>query len=407
MSYVPVTALRVTLAETGTLVGRLATRVQRIWFEYDAGFLGTGLQLSPFGLPLGPGAVEGPRAPFEGLHGLFDDSLPDGWGRLLLERQMEQMGVGRARLRPLDRLAWVGRDAMGALAYEPEIEGPRPPDVVDLAEVAASALEVLDGAADALVPELLAVGGSPGGARPKALIWVRGDDSAVYGREDPDAEAWLVKFRSRSDPVDAGAVEFVYLELARRAGIEVPRARLLGCSAAEPGFLGVRRFDRVVGGGRVHCHTFCGLLHADHRIPSAAYEDLLKATRLLTRDHRQLKAQWRRMAFNVLAHNRDDHTRNHAFVMDGEGRWRLSPAYDLTFAAGPGGEHSMSVGGEGRGPDEAAMLRCADHVGLARADAAEALEAVRDALAGWDELADEAGVTIRTRQRIGRLLAGS
>jgi len=258
MTFEPVTQLRVSFAARGQVVGRLATRDGRIWFEYDPSFLTSGLQLSPFGLPLRPGAVEGPRAPFSGLHGLFDDSLPDGWGRLLLEREMERLGVGRARLRPLDRLAWIGRRGMGALAYEPVIEGPRPPATVDLSRLAHHALEVLEGEADALIPELLAVGGSPGGARPKALVWLGEDDVAIHGREDASREAWLVKFRSGDDGVDAGAVEFAYLELARRAGLDVPEARLFGGMEGEPGFVGVRRFDRREGGARVHTHTFCG-----------------------------------------------------------------------------------------------------------------------------------------------------
>jgi len=304
MTFQPVTLLRVLLADGNRPVGRLASRDGRIWFEYATSFLTSDLQLSPFGLPLRAGVFEGPRTPFEGLHGVFDDSLPDGWGRLLLEREMDRLGVGRARLRPLDRLAWIGRTGMGALAFEPELEGPRPPAIIDLAQLAANAREVLEGDADALVPELLATGGSPGGARPKALVWLRTDDTAIHGREDPAAEAWLVKFRSREDPPDAGAVEFAYLQLARRAGLEVPQARLFGRGSGEPGFLGVRRFDRRPGGRRVHVHTFCGLLHADHRFPSATYEDLLAATRALTRDERQVRAQFRRMVFNVLAHNR-------------------------------------------------------------------------------------------------------
>jgi serine/threonine-protein kinase HipA len=404
MKFQPVTLLRVLLADGNRTVGRLVARDGRIWFEYATSFLTTALQLSPFGLPLRAGVFEGPRTPFEGLHGVFDDSLPDGWGRLLLEREMDRLGVGRARLRPLDRLAWIGRTGMGALAFEPEIEGPRPPAIIDLSRLAAHAREVLEGEADALVPELLAVGGSPGGARPKAVVWLRTDDTAIHGREDPAAEAWLVKFRSREDPPDAGAVEFAYLELARRAGLEVPQSRLFGRGSGEPGFLGVRRFDRKPGGRRIHVHTFCGLLHADHRVPSATYEDLLAATRALTRDERQVRDQFRRMVFNVLAHNRDDHTRNHAFMMEDDGRWHLAPAYDLTFASGPGGEHSMTIGGEGRDPDEAAMRRCADKIGLATRDVEDAFGEVREALLGWDELADELGITQRIRRLVRRTM---
>jgi serine/threonine-protein kinase HipA len=402
--FEPIRALRVRLVPGDRPVGRLATRDGRIYFEYDATFLASGLELSPFGLPLRAGVTEGPRTPFDGLHGLFDDSLPDGWGRLLLEREMERIGVGRARLRPLDRLAWIGDRAMGALAYEPVLEGPRPPEVVELSRLASQTLEVLRGQADELVPGLLAVGGSPGGARPKALVWIRDDDTALYGREDPDADAWIIKFRSRGDDIDAGAVEFVYLEMARRAGIQVPEARLFGRGAKEPGFVGLRRFDRGRGGRRAHVHTLCGLLHADHRLPSATYEDLLAATRALTRDEREVRAQFRRMVFNVLAHNRDDHTRNHAFTLDDEGQWRLAPAYDLTHASGPGGEHSMSVGGDGRSPDVDAFARCADKAGLEPGIVAESVEVVRAALADFDELADQAGITAGTRRRIRRVI---
>jgi serine/threonine-protein kinase HipA len=404
LRFEPVRALRVRLAPGDRSVGRLATRDGRIYFEYDPTFLASGLELSVFGLPLRAGVTEGPREPFDGLHGLFADSLPDGWGRLLLDREMERIGVGHARLRPLDRLAWIGDRGLGALTFEPVHPGPRPPEIIELSRLASTSLEVLRGKADDLVPALLAVGGSPGGDRPKALVWIRVDDTAVYGRDDPDADAWIVKFRSRGDDIDAGAVEFVYLEMARRAGIQVPEARLFGRGAREPGFVGIRRFDRRRSGGRVHVHTLCGLLHADHRIPSATYEDLLAATRALTRDEREVRAQFRRMVFNVLTHNRDDHTRNHAFMMGDEGQWRLAPAYDLTHASGPGGEHSMSVGGEGRSPGVEAFARCADKAGLDPGIVAGSVEAVRAALDDFDELADEAGVTAGTRRRIRRVL---
>lgn len=382
-------------------VGRLAWRDRRAWFEYDEAFLSSGLALSPFRLPVRGGVLEAPLAPFGGMFGLFDDSTPDGWGRLLQDRRATSLGLSPASLTPLDRLAVVGRTGLGALAYEPELgEGAAAPRSVDLDALASESERVLQGAADEVLPELLRLGGSPQGARPKVLVWLRPTDHHVgSGSEAPTAEhrRVLVKFRARSDAAEAGAVEYAYHQLARRSGIDVPEAWLVPSHRGR-GWFAVERFDRTAGGGHRHVHTLCGLLHADHRLPSLDYVGAHAAVHRLTGDQRAVEQLFRRMVFNVVAHNRDDHTKQVSLRMQEDGRWLLAPAYDLTCSDGPGGEHSMAVAGEGE-PDLAAVLEVAKAAGVRPRRARSIVEEVRAAvLEGWPEVAPS---TV-TRQRIAK-----
>ncbi|MCA9545290.1 MAG: type II toxin-antitoxin system HipA family toxin, partial [Myxococcales bacterium] len=314
-------------------VGRLAAQRRQIFFEYDPAWLASGPALSPFHLPPRPGLYRDPQHVFEGLPGLCHDSLPDGWGRLLMDRQARKLGL--RGLTPLDRLACVGERGMGALVYRPAVSLDAAQGPLDLDVLAHHAAEVLAGEAEDLLVELLRLGGSPAGARPKVLLARVPDGTWTHGEADPPAEhePWLVKFPARTDPEDIGAVEEAYARMARAAGVEVMPTALFP-SATGPGWFGTRRFDRVAG-RRVHVHSLSGLLHADHRVPTLDYADLLKATFLLTKDHGEVVRQFRRAVFNVRAHNRDDHSRQFAFVLSDGGDWRLAPAYDLTCADGP------------------------------------------------------------------------
>jgi serine/threonine-protein kinase HipA len=372
-------------------VGRLATKDRQILFEYDPGFIDRGLELSPFKLPLRPGVVVGDPALFHGLMGLFEDSLPDGWGRLLIDRRAAKAGLRVAALGPLDRLALVGGRAMGALVYEPEVEL-EPPTVVSLPEIAAEVDAVLHDVTGPDLDKLIALGGSPQGARPKALVQIDDrDGTVVYGDRLHRAGCtpYLVKFRARDDDRHAGTLEHVYMRLAADAGIAVARTRMLGRTRAHPGYLAVQRFDRD-GTRKRHMHTLAGLLHAPHVYSSVTYRDLLLATRRLTRDESSVAEMFRRACFNVFSHNRDDHTRNFAFLLDERGAWRPTPAYDLTFSPGPGGEHSMLVGTEGANPTEADLRELAASVDLKRPDAI--IEAARAAVRGFPRRADQAGL---------------
>ena len=383
-------------------VGRLATRARQILFEYDSAFLASGLELSPFKLPLRAGVVVGDPARFDGLMGLFEDSLPDGWGRLLIDRWAARAGLSPAALGPLDRLSMVGAGAIGALVYQPEV-AVEVPSVVDLPEIAGEVERVLKGAKARDLDRLMALGGSPQGARPKALVQLSDDGTVVIGdrRSRPGFVHYLVKFGARDDPPHAGVLELAYMRMASAAGIDVPPTRMLGRTARHRGYFAIRRFDRE-GARKVHVHTLAGLLHAPHDRPTMGYRELLLTTRRLTRDEAAVAEIFRRACFNVFAHNRDDHTRNFAFLMDPRGGWRPSPAYDLTFSSGPGGEHAMLVGGEGATPTEKDLLALAASVDLKRPRAL--LEEVRAAVNDFARHADEAGVPRQVRGKIGKVL---
>ena len=386
------------------LVGTLGERDRRVYFEYDDDWLTRGLELSPFTLAARPGLIEHTDRAFGPLPGLFDDSLPDGWGLLLMDRHFRQLGIDLDTVSALDRLAYLGTQTMGALTYHPpsgrETLEPAPFDLHDLARQARA---VHAGPATEVLPQLLRAGGSPGGARPKVLVGHDPDTSEIISGEDdvPDGfEHWIVKFPGQTDAVDAGAVEYAYSLMARAAGLRLPRTRIFATSAGDR-FFGVKRFDRADGNRRFHIHTFGNLIHADFRVPGCDYADLLKATRILTRDQQAVLLAYRLMAFNVLAHNRDDHVKNFSYVMDtGTGHWDLAPAYDLTFAPGPGGEHSTTVDGEGREPTTEQMLRLAGPAGIGAASAREIIDEVRRAVVRWPELADQAGVSVTTREVI-------
>jgi len=391
-------------------VGTLAERQRRVYFQYDEGWLRRKLELSPFTLASRAGLIEHTDRAFGALPGLFDDALPDGWGRLLMDRHFRQLGIEPAAVSPLDRLAYLGARTMGALTFYPPAEREGLVDsVFDLHALAREAQRVYAGQTGEVLPQLLRAGGSPGGARPKVLVGYHPEgDEIVSGEGDLPAgfEHWIVKFAAKEDGASAGAVEYAYSLMAKAAGLTLPETRLF--ETARDRFFGVKRFDRASGNRRLHIHTFGNLIHADFRLPGFDYADLLKATNILTQDHRDVLAAFRLMVFNVLAHNRDDHVKNFSFTMDHEsGRWALAPAYDLTFSVGPGGEHSTTVSGEGKAPSSEQMLALASAPGISAKEARMIIDDVRGAVSRWSSFAKEAGVEATDRGAIGKSIAAS
>ncbi|MBI9113376.1 type II toxin-antitoxin system HipA family toxin [Maridesulfovibrio ferrireducens] len=383
-------------------VGVLAVRDGEIYFEYTDDFLQTGMEISPFKLPTKNQFVHC-KSPFESLPGVFYDSLPDGWGRLLMERVLRGKGIHPSQITPLDRLAFVGISGLGALEYEPAVSQSRAREL-SLDEIAGYAKNVLaeelSGTPQDVIEALLHLNGSSAGARPKVLVSVFEDGtlncsplSGSAGNTDLNrgAEAWMVKFPNTHDGRDSGALEYVYSIMARKAGIEMPPTRLFSAKDG-PGYFGIKRFD-VTPHERFHMHTACGLLEADYRVPALDYQDLIKLTYILTKNQQEVEKIYRLAVFNVLAHNRDDHGKNFTYLMGKSGQWSFAPAYDLTYSHGPNGEQSTMVMGEGRSPGKEHLMALAEVADISEKKAGQCIEQVEDSLSEFGKLAGEYGVS--------------
>jgi len=381
-------------------MGRLAINNRKIFFEYEAEFLKTKLELSPFKLPLRSGVIACEDNVFEGLFGIFNDSLPDGWGRLLLDRKLTKIGISPTTITPLDRLCYAGRNGMGALMYEPEISDAKAnPRLKDLDVIADQCVHFQDND-DEFIDDLFVMNGSSAGARPKILVSISKDEKLEITESDPKIshDNWIIKFRSSTDPKDIGCIEYAYHLMAKAAGLEVPEAKLFKSKKCD-GYFGVKRFDRQKS-SFVHIHTISGLLHSDHRVPTLDYEILLKATLHLTKNVQECEKQFRQMVFNIFSHNRDDHAKNFSFLMDKNGKWKVSPAYDLNFSSGPVGQHCTTILGEGKNPTIEHILKLAEMVSIKPKRAKEIVEEVKVAVLKWGKFADKAGVDKKSSKTI-------
>ena len=364
-------------------VGLLSEENNRIFFEYAPDFLKSGIELSPFKLPLRAGVFEETSRVFDGLFGLFNDSLPDGWGCLLLDRKLRQQGLSFREISPLHRLSMIGRDPMGALEYEPADEQADTFAAVELDSLSAEVNKIVSGNESDVLDELLQMNGSSGGARPKIVAWVSNDRKTIVhgGRSAPEGfSPWMIKFAEHNDPLSAGELEYRYSLAAKAAGINMPETHLFPLKSGE-GCFGVRRFDRNEH-GKLHVHTACGLLHASHRLPTLDYENLLRLTYVLTRNHADVEEMVRRMVFNVKCGNRDDHSKNFSFLLTADHEWRLAPAYDLTPSSGLNGEHTAMVNGKGRNITDDDLIAAAASCGVSKSKTKLMISEVENAVAG-------------------------
>ncbi|MFS8145380.1 phosphatidylinositol kinase [Rhizobium sp. R635] len=412
MKFKPVRKMSVVLDLEGKPrnLGTLAwsSDERRAYFEYSAEFIVAPLPMSPFNVKTNPGLIAAPRDPFDGLHGLFNDSLPDGWGRLLLDRRLQRAGIDHNLLTPLDRLSAIGKTGMGALAYIPELtndETKLAGDIdldwfVEQVDLVKSEMDIAD------IDTLQGAQGGSAGARPKIMIgFSKAQNTFVldYGQAmEPGFEQWMIKARGLGDPVDIGAEEQAYALMARAAGLDMAETRLFDTKKGNRLFA-TKRFDRTPA-GRLHMHTASGILNASHREASLNYGQLHKLTLMMTRDSSEVLRMFRRMVFNVYSRNRDDHAKNHAFLMTGDGRWTLSPAYDLTFSSGPGGEHSADVAGEGREPGMQHLLTISREASIPDPDAKDIIDEVRTSIEQWPLFAEKAGLSKSRTNELDRRL---
>lgn len=368
-------------------LGTLADTGQQILFEYSPQARQQGLELAPLRAPLAHvGAMTGEPF-FMGLPGLIADALPDGWGLLLMDRAFRRSGRRLEAISPLDRLAFIGERAMGALVFEPADSITAEQDDLELEQLARDAALVLTNEdADEALRHLLLLGGSPQGARPKVLVNYNPASGRIScGTYLGEGEPWLIKFPAGDEHRDACAIEALYARLAAHCGLEMPESCFFALDGKYSAF-GVRRFDRE-GGLRIPLQSLSAALHVDYRLPALDYEMLLRLTRRLTGDEREVGKAFERCVFNVLTHNRDDHGHNFAFRLDRRRHWQLAPPFDLTFNEGPRGEHFTAIAGEGRAPAHSHLCELARRGGIPARQAEVAIDRLCEGMSALPELA--------------------
>ena len=334
------------VALAGERIGKLALTPDNLCaFEYDANYLGTSVSISPYFLPLKPQVFIAKRDPFAGNFGVFDDSLPDGWGSLILDRYLKEKGINPYQLTILQRLSLIGRAGRGALEYYPDNSVIEDADYLELNKIAEDAEKLLnsDEYTSGSLETLYKHGGSSGGARPKVFLKI-------------DDDEWMVKFKAGIDPKNVGEIEYNFSILARQCGLIMPETKLF-----EGKYFEVKRFDRE-NGIKYHVISAAGLVNADYRLPSLDYEGLLTICLNLTRDMEEVYKMYRLMVFNVLIGNKDDHAKNFSFILKNK-EWKLSPAYDILPNEGFNGYHTTTVNGKGNPPKED-VFAVAKKVGL-------------------------------------------
>jgi len=376
-------------------LGTLAHEGRALLFEYSDEALQRGIELSPIYLGLRKVAYSNFPNSQDNLPGLLADALPDGWGRLLMDRCFQKDRRDPASISPLDRLAFISDRAMGALVFTPPDALSHDPDDQELRVLAEGAQAVLAGQDTATLEQLALAGGSPHGARPKVLVQYHVATGQVSTDRAAPGAAWLVKFQAQGEAKEVCAIETVYASMARKCGLDMPATKYFDLTPKLAGF-GIERFDRQRG-MRVPTLSLAALLDDNFRLPTRDYTVFLKATRTLTRDERQVKKAFERCIFNVVFHNRDDHTRNFSYVMNESMQWELAPCYDLTYNVGVGGEHQMTVSGEGRQPALQHLLKLAAAVDLPEAWARQTIERITTVAGQFATDAKGRGIKAGTR----------
>jgi serine/threonine-protein kinase HipA len=402
-------------------------------FAFEPAFLDSGVQVAPIMMPLGPGVFSFPDLPrrsFHGLPGMLADALPDKYGNILIDAWLATQGRAPESFNAVERLCYTGRRGMGALEFAP-MAGPRRrvSSKIDIDALVGLASQVLthrhdlrasfadEDKAEAL-RDILSVGTSAGGARAKAVIAWNPRTNEVRSGQVEAGEGfgyWLLKFdgvsgnkdKELADPKGYGVVEHAYGRMAAAAGITVAESRLFE-EGGRRHFM-TRRFDRLEGGGKLHMQSLAAIAHLDFNNPLAnSYEQALFTMRRMGLSMAALEEQFRRMVFNVLARNQDDHVKNIAFLMDRSGAWRLSPAFDITWSYNPAGEwtsrHQMSINGKRDGFSFADLEACAKTVSINRGHVSRIFDEAREAVARWPSFADEVGVAEAWRDQIGGTL---
>jgi len=385
-------------------VGELISEGRDIYFKYFTDFISLGLEISPLKLKLNNQIHQAEAQPFDGLFGVFADSLPDGWGKLLLDRALTAKGIDINNIGMLDRLAFVGKNGAGALTYKPSItdENAKQFDF-ELDKLAIAANQILAGTDSEILDEMYVLGGSSGGARPKILVGYNKQQNHLISSENelPDTyEHWLIKFPSSIDRKDIAHIEYAYYKMALDAGIEMSECKLFKGKSGKS-YFGTKRFDRI-GNKRLHMHSSAGMMHDNFRLSNLDYGNIMDCAFRLEMDIRAYDKILRLAAFNVFAHNRDDHSKNIGFLMNEQGEWKVAPAYDLTFSNSGHGMHSTMVSGESANPTQAHLMELAHYFNIKNGK--QIIEQVQSVVYNWKTYANECGVSADSRNRIEKVI---
>jgi|TARA_B100000809_G_scaffold237763_2_gene257928 serine/threonine-protein kinase HipA len=390
------------------LIGQLILDGRSILFKYSDAYLEIGKNLSPNQLTFDDNPQTTKEKTFNGLFGVFADSLPDAWGNLLIKKRLSADRIAIESLNALDHLTFAGENSMGALQYRPSIEFTQEVIEINLDKLNNVISEVLTGESSAVIDDLFRRGGSPGGARPKIYVGYNPKtDSLISGFANlPDGyEHWIIKFAADVDSEDIANIELAYSKMALDSGIEMSECRVFTSDSGN-NYFGTKRFDRI-GNNKLHMLSAAGLLHDDYEHSTLDYGNLIFQAKKLTNNAQAAEQMFRRTVFNVLAHNRDDHSKNFAFLMDAEGVWSLAPAYDLTFSASSQGYHSTACAGNYLDPGRKELLELANDLSINKAKAI--INELMGIIAHWSTYAELSRVsedsikTIETSMKTMRL----
>jgi serine/threonine-protein kinase HipA len=385
-------------------VGELISEGRDIYFKFYTDFIAKGLEISPLKLKLNNEIQKADTKPFDGLFGVFADSLPDGWGALLLDRSLTAKGIDTSKITNLDRLAFVGSNGAGALKYKPAIHDEKQIQFeFELDNIAKAANQMLAGTDLEILDELYVLGKSSGGARPKILVGYNKQTKHIIGSDNElpiGYEHWLIKFPSSMDRPDIANIEYAYYKMALDAGIEMSESKLFKGKSGKS-YFGTKRFDRM-GNKRLHMHSAAGMMHDNFRLSNLDYGNIMDCAFRLERDVRAYEKILRLAAFNVFAHNRDDHSKNIGFLMDENGQWKVTPAYDLTFSSSGHGMHSTMVNGESANPTKEHLMGLAHYFNIK--NASQIIEHVQSVIYNWKAYAKQCNVSADSRNKIEKVI---
>ena len=414
----------------GTTIGTLSEEDGKVTFEYDKSFLRSGIEICPLMMPASENIYSFPELSYQsffGLPGIFADSLPDKFGNAIIAAWAEKNGRSADSLTSIERLCYTGTRGMGALEYVPELPIHADKSIMlevdELASLASKILEkrksISTSLDDSSMEQIISVGTSAGGARAKAVIAINEKNGSIKSGQinaGPDYNYWLIKFdniknnRDKEDVDDHEytRIEYAYYLMARDAGIDMMESRLL--ERDDSFHFITKRFDRTNEGDKLHMLSLAGMAHYDFNIAGEhSYEDVAVVLRKLNVDHSAFVQLFKRMAFNALAMNHDDHVKNISFLMDRTGKWALSPAYDITYAYNPGGawtgSHQMRINGKRKMITHEDLIMAGKTIGLSVSEINDSLIDIKESMEKWPTHANQAKLSGRNIERIGRVIS--